>query len=320
MPFININVIRRPSTPFLILLDQLMIVSCDDIITLNATVQKPGSYLWEQLSGTTVIWLSPTDELSAIFQQTLIRDDKVFRFWVNKNTPSEAYSDVLVTAVPREYIPALNPTVGAYIQPYADTEVARAVMVPGTSAEGAVSLNNPLRGITFADLTGSGIVGYKVYDVTGGVTETQIGAFNPPARSFMDVPGLASYRVDAIVNANDILHTARGIPAGFFPPADWLDMDTWDRGSVHLTSASDVNGSTLSTTITINRYEIVSQTTDYDEALVSLLDTRLDNTYTRYPLSLEVLPTEETEIYAHLLSGPFADTITRANLGIGGIG
>ena len=84
----------------------MMIVSCNDIVTLTADITGDltgHTVVWDQISGTPVIWLENQDQISVMFQQpTAIRDDKVFRFYIDKDTPYQVYYDTLVTAVPTE--------------------------------------------------------------------------------------------------------------------------------------------------------------------------------------------------------------------------
>lgn len=354
MAYINITLIRKRPSPILIILDQLMIVSCDDIITLSATVPasiNPQSYFWEQLSGQTVIWLTPTNELEATFQQTLVRDDKVFRFWVNKGGTKEAYKDIIVTAIPRDYIPEIKHARN-FTQTYADEEVARAYMIPGLSSEDTWTINNTDRGIRWpaptvtipAALGGYSynqaniqfpvgaehpvgfknyIEKFKVYDVTGGA-EVEIDEIDPaqdaigslPARGYFNVPRLRSYRVDTVINRNGMRHVAKGIPSGFYPPANWLDADTLERGPVHATAA------TLSVVTNRNQYVTITQFAPDDTAEVHLLSKALPvyNTYIRYPLTRIVNPPEDSDAFVHTLSATSSVTVSRLDLGIGGIG
>lgn len=74
---------------------------CDPYVHLTAVVQTENlaahQTLWEQLSGTPVTFLGdPANTLEISYAQSVTRDDKVFRFWVNKGTPQEMFSDVEV--------------------------------------------------------------------------------------------------------------------------------------------------------------------------------------------------------------------------------
>lgn len=85
--------------------DSVLPVTCNDIVTLNAILNgDPTGYTfeWVQMSGTPVIWLEDRDQTVVMFQQPVLRDDKVFRFYLNKGKSTERYKEVLVTAVPTD--------------------------------------------------------------------------------------------------------------------------------------------------------------------------------------------------------------------------
>ncbi len=85
--------------------DSIMSVTCSDVITLEATLLGDltgHTFFWEQLSGTPVTWLESVYQPSVMFQQPIVRDDKVFRFTLDRGTPFAKTGDVLVTAVPTD--------------------------------------------------------------------------------------------------------------------------------------------------------------------------------------------------------------------------
>lgn len=53
--------------------------------------------LWEQISGPAVIWIgNPLNNLSISYQTTAGLDDKIFRFWIDKNTDHAIFKDITV--------------------------------------------------------------------------------------------------------------------------------------------------------------------------------------------------------------------------------
>ena len=345
MPFINSALVRIPPPPIVIILDQLLIVSCDTIITLHATIENPLAsyeYQWEQLSGLTVTWLTPTNELTVMYEQTPVRDDKVFRLYVNMGSSGQEYAEILVSATPRDSIPEIknsNFTALAFNgagrqKPYALQEVAVATQIPGLSAPGTVTVNNPTRGVMFPEPSvpfGSAlpldnfISNFKAYDVTGGASPTLLGTFYPPARGFFGFPRERTVRVDTTVEFPVTLgfkntHVAEGIPAGFFPPPTWSDMDNFDPAPVHLVGAG-----TLTTTVGRVSYTTFAEiyTDSPPSATVSLTNvpTPLNYTYTKYWFTLGSVPTQSDNNDVHLTScSHFTVTVAREDLGIGGLG
>jgi hypothetical protein len=332
MPFIGTLLNKFAPRPIELYLERLQIVSCDTIVTLNAFIpnEDPNNrYQWVQLSGLIVTWLTPTNEITATFEQTLVRDDKLFRLYVNQGSDNETFADILVTAIPRDNIPHIKESPRFYTQAYqgesyADESVAIAKLIPGISPEGTVSVNNPFRGVqynlpTLTDLTlptKKFVTEFRVYDVTGG-TETFVVAYPPDATGFFNVPMYKSYRVDTVLVVDGQEHIAKGIPAGFFPTnPNWMDMDTFDYGPINLKS----NNKLLQT---FNNVVYQTIRWDYEDNLYqSLTDwTRgLYNTYTRYPLTLFILPTQQDDLLAHLADGNFYMTYDRLDLGVGGLG
>lgn len=78
---------------------------CDPSATLTGTVTlEPGdltvhSYLWEQISGTPVTWLTPLTGFTVSYTTTS-SDDKRFRFTADKNTSSEKFDEVIIYGTP----------------------------------------------------------------------------------------------------------------------------------------------------------------------------------------------------------------------------
>lgn len=81
--------------------------TCAPSVTLTATVvgNLGGHQIsWEQVTGDTqIIWVTPTNQLTVTY--TVIgggSSDRVFRFYVDKGTPIQQYSDITVWGTPTE--------------------------------------------------------------------------------------------------------------------------------------------------------------------------------------------------------------------------
>lgn len=126
----------EPSPPFIV--DSIMPVTCSDIITLSAQIigdAGDATFLWEQLSGAPIIWLEAQNQTAVMFQQPALRNDKVFRFWVNKGTPVEKYADVLVTAVPSD---AMTVTIQQMATSYLVGALMQSAFISATAIEPAI--------------------------------------------------------------------------------------------------------------------------------------------------------------------------------------
>jgi hypothetical protein len=94
-----------------ILLDSMMTVTCDDIITLSANILGDSTghtFLWEQIDGIPVTWLEAQNQQSVMFQQPSDRSDKVFRFTLDKGLDFEKSKEIIVSAIPTEIIKTNN--------------------------------------------------------------------------------------------------------------------------------------------------------------------------------------------------------------------
>lgn len=110
MPFINTSGtlrFRRITGGLIVNVDTMLTVSCNDIIMLTGTTE--GSeighrFRWEQISGTPVQWLEDVNQLTVMFQQSVVRDDKIFRLTVDEGTAFSQTHDILVSAIPTDYV------------------------------------------------------------------------------------------------------------------------------------------------------------------------------------------------------------------------
>jgi len=68
-------------------------------VTLEPSDITVHSYLWEQVSGGPITWITPVNQLTSSYT-TLDFGDKTFRFTVDKNTQSELFDEVVVFGTP----------------------------------------------------------------------------------------------------------------------------------------------------------------------------------------------------------------------------
>ncbi len=137
-------------------LDSVLPVTCSDVVTLSARVSGDltgHTFEWSQLSGTPVIWLESVNQTSVMFQQPAARDDKVFRFTIDKGTAVAKYKDILVTAVPTDtmtsYIGQTN-TIGSFSLSSLTTELSYLYQAPAIREAGAVNVNDTTKAVLFS--------------------------------------------------------------------------------------------------------------------------------------------------------------------------
>ena len=335
MPFIGTQLNQFTIPPIELILDRLQIVSCDDIVTLHGQIPHElvgNRYQWYQISGLIIEWLTPTNELTVMFRQTLVKDDKVFRLMVNQGTASQVQADILVTAIPRDDAPVISHSPHFYTQAfrgkaYSDSEVATAIMIPGLSPSGS-SVNNPLRGVMFnipivpqlpdgyinPNLNMVMVSYMTAVDVTGGI-EVPLDTIPYYTKGYFNVASHKSVRIDTVVVRDKISHTAKGIPAGFFPPPKWLDMDTFDPCTVSLSGCG-----ALRQTFTTTDYTIIPILAE-DTLTVVAQYSKFYQTSLTYPLSLNsTCPISSDPLNMSLLDTKLYLTYTRLDLGVGGLG
>lgn len=128
-------------------LDSVLPVTCSDVVTLSARVSGDltgHTFEWSQLSGTPVTWLESVNQTDVMFQQPSIRDDKIFRFTIDKGTAVAKYKDILVTAVPTDY---LRSSVGIDASYEINIELSSTILVPMFRSAGSQVINDTNRAL-----------------------------------------------------------------------------------------------------------------------------------------------------------------------------
>lgn len=195
--------------------ESVLVTSCDDIITLSATITGNAvnrTFEWVQISGTPVTWLEDRFQTDAMFQQPAMRDDKVFRFYMDRGLSTEIKRDVLVTSVGKEDVANVVPHVSSNLLRafVSGDEATSLVMVPGFSAYGTYTLNNPDKVLMWKN-TESPLLSYSniVVSATG-----QPDVVNPVGKStyYAGVTMTATYTVQSVFASPAFDRTALSIP------------------------------------------------------------------------------------------------------------
>ena len=124
------------------------VITCGVGTTLTATVwgseSSTASFLWEQIAGPEVTWLTPLDQLVVSFNKNALPGnsnlDVQFRFWINKGTSVEFYSDVWIYSTPTSFGSVGGSTMNTFISFRNNDQVE--FPVSDTSVEIVKSLNN----------------------------------------------------------------------------------------------------------------------------------------------------------------------------------
>ena len=185
---------RRSYQGVFIQVDSALTVTCDDIVTLHATLIGDISnktLLWEQVSGTPVIWLENQDQQTVLFQQPAQRDDKVFRFTLDKGKRTEKWSEILVTAIPTDVFKTSITSQGLAGKYSKSVDITNmSVLLPAFKQEGSQVINDLDRAVlvTAGNLYG---IPFTINEYVDGVDATVAGyTFNNPLTGLVYINGL----------------------------------------------------------------------------------------------------------------------------------
>ena len=97
-----------PAGSILISLTPLQILMCSPLATMTASLTgNPAghTFWWEQISGTDVDWgASDRTQLSVSWAWPVVRDDKIFKFWVDYGTPEQQFSLTTISSTPQDNV------------------------------------------------------------------------------------------------------------------------------------------------------------------------------------------------------------------------
>jgi hypothetical protein len=280
MSFLNISIKgfrHTQGTAVVISLDSILVVACEDIITLNANLSGLGgeshTYLWTQISGTPVIWLEDQNQVTVMFEQPAVKDDKVFQFTVDAGTTLERSAQIIVTGVPRDTFPALTSNGLFSGNQYGPAQLINQQFVPGFTPIGHTSVNNPNRAISWINsaaylkLNGNGnyVTEFDLYLLTGDsqvLVKTINNSTIPNTQiMFITAPASGTYRLDQLINKlNQATQNVPGNPISLYPPNQ--DGDISDSLPVGISS-----GNVLVQPAYITR-QLVEQTQTDDEQFI----------------------------------------------------
>ena len=226
------------------LVEHQMIVSCEDIVTLHVDIvgdlgTRP--ILWEQLTGTPVIWLEPQNQATVMWQQPAVRDDKIFRFTIDKGTSYATIRDVLVTAVPFEEPVGQSgnrntPTLGDL---YLENEVISTPKVfPKISLPGTSAVDNPESLLYWGNPINNKFVGSIVQQFINGGWQNISSILSEITFA---VPNNASLRILSVYRSGGIL---RYVPSDIVSSGRSMSFITIDATEQVVTQVSNntING------------------------------------------------------------------------------
>jgi hypothetical protein len=135
-----------PSEYLEIIVDSVLLVSCQDIITIRATIlgdTKNHSYYWEQIEGSQVEWLEDRNQAIVTYRKVPnFAGETVFRFWVDKNTPFQQFRDLVVTGNARDSIGISARTETPSSLNYNYLAAFNLAILPAISVAGTSTVNN----------------------------------------------------------------------------------------------------------------------------------------------------------------------------------
>ena len=183
-----------PGPNVVLYLERVIPVTCDQeiIIIPNVLSGDPGLsvFRWEQLTGTPINqYITPLTELELGFVQTENRDDKIFRLWVDEGTEFVQVFNVLVTAVPTDYVyhmyQAVLPSYGDALVP--DGAATYSHLAPELVGYGTQTVNPALRSVGFQTTVTADV--YRNPSRVDLVEDYGDDTFSAPLQSFLNLRG-----------------------------------------------------------------------------------------------------------------------------------
>lgn len=204
-------------------------VICAIYVHLTATMladeMEGHDTLWEQIKGTPVTFIgSPLNNLEVSYEQTNIKDDKTFRFWIDKGTPDALYDDITIYGTPTEVVSVGIAMGAASVVNYATIsnaiQSANVFSMPApetslVSSAGTSVLNNPdvwVYWLTPSSPIGS-LTSVDVYENSTGafVFKQSISATSP--QFYTEGNPQYTYRIDTWYNtSSNVLQSFTGYP------------------------------------------------------------------------------------------------------------
>ena len=222
MGFILHNFYGGKKAAFLVQLQTLRMVTCDNIITLNAQIigfAGTSKFRWEQTSGQPVVFLEDQNQTMVTFQQTQIRDDKTFIFYVNKGTTLEQKYTVLVTAIPRDTV-LLQTDTTARQTPFWQAELAAFSLYPPIVADGTAKY------VDYTDATDRPLVVFKAGRATPSFVLTTYSygvrkeLINPTP--YLQAGQIGSVSAKADFDKRSLLYIEQGVQLDKTDPPSWV--------------------------------------------------------------------------------------------------
>jgi hypothetical protein len=299
-------------------LQKILLVSCQDIITLDAvligTPNGPQTYLWTQQSGSPVTWLEDQDQTMVTFQQPVTRDDKVFRFWLNKGTSYQQYADILVTLI---NLDSFNkPTHGPLM--YRRGTDAQTVQGPfggrpasNSNQPGVVVLNNASRMIQFNSPTNAQYLFSVIASAIIDGVKTEIAEIPITVNYLDNLDGDIAYQLDSVFDISGY-STAISGPVYMPRPSVGQELAFIEPVNVGIGRTRGITGTTSTITRTLDSFE-----TDLDTMTGQISNRGLTATTNTVTRSLETFSTDEDTFpggYNNIARGlTFTKTVTNAS-------
>lgn len=162
-----------------IIVERVLLVSCQNIVTLNAQIvgdETDHTFYWEQTAGPPVIWLEPQNQIMVMYEKNPsdTNGDCFFRFWIDRYTQFQQYRDLIVSGSARDdvvYTPTVANT-GLISQPF----TAIFQTFPDFTYSPAYTIDNPNKIFSFnlPNFTPAIAIKNVVYEYTsGGLIEVQ---------------------------------------------------------------------------------------------------------------------------------------------------
>lgn len=205
--------------------ESVLVTGCDDIITLSAAVLGNSinrTYEWTQLSGALVIWLEDRFQSDVMFRQPALRDDKIFRFYMDRGLSTEITKDVLVTSVSKEdvrfdSISDGGATLTGFVASEGGTNLRA---MPGFSDYGLVVINNPKKIIAWDNPGGSSFSFNSLQEYGSSPATYDVGKAN----YYENIKPLTTYKVKTTLDFFGVIREVLSTSFSYAQSPSIVDM------------------------------------------------------------------------------------------------
>lgn len=295
----------------LLSVESTLSVTCSDYVTLNASLVGDltgHTFEWVQLSGEPVTWMESRYQPNVTFLQPAIRNDKVFRFYLDRNTIYEKVGEILVTAIPTDYVTSSIGSIRTVSSSSLNSlsgELTYQYLLPAFESAGTTLVNNPNRSVVFSAVSQTLVPSIQPFSIQLLTKEGANYATVTTVNLSGVTPGASTYINGGIV---DTIHLLQAVTGNTTQATDHFSISSTylaTSGDIGISDETPLNISITTTSTateileTISRALLTLDVGDVDDSVVLTVasvatTTEILETIIRTLLLLDVDDVEDT--------------------------